>query len=386
VGLGPPPGGQDQGGQRRLSSASLSAGSVLLPEGRLVPARVSIEEGRIASVDPQADAPGGFIVPGFIDLQVNGHDDIDVAEARDGDWERLDALLLAQGVTAWCPTLVTAPLESYRGPLSRVAEAAARPEGRPRILGAHLEGPFLGGMEGAHRTEWILPPDLAWISELPDVVRILTLGAEVPGAEEAIRVLRERGTVVSLGHSAATLEEAHRAIQAGATMATHLFNAMRPLHHRDPGLAAAALTDPRLVPTVISDGVHVHPTMVRLAFAARAGIGALGPALVTDAVAWRSGAVGGAGLVRQGADAPRRADGTIAGSALTMDRAVTNSVDFGVDPALALSAASAWPAEILGDQDRGRLSVGARADLVVLDRDFGVRSTWVGGREVWTAG
>lgn len=386
MGLGAPPGSQDQGGQRRLSSASLSAGSVLLPGGQLVPARVSIEEGRIGAVEPQADAPAGFIVPGFIDLQVNGHDDVDVAVAEDGDWDRLDSLLLAQGVTAWCPTLVTAPVDSYGAPLSRIASAAARDEGRPCILGAHLEGPFLGGMEGAHRSEWVRAPDPAWISELPAVVRIMTLGPEAPGAETAIGMLRERGIVVSLGHSAATLDEALRAIGAGATMATHLFNAMRPLHHRDPGLAALALTDPRLVPTLISDGVHVHPSMVRLAFAARAGSGGVGPALVTDAVAWRSGAVGGAGLVRKGLDAPRRADGTIAGSALTMDRAVANAVDFGVEPALALAAASTWPADLVGDRERGRLAPGARADLVVLDADFAVRSTWIGGREVWSAG
>lgn len=344
-----------------------------------------MEEGRIAAVDPVDDGPPGYIVPGFIDLQVNGHDDVDVAEARDGDWDRLDGLLVAQGVTAWCPTLVTAPLESYPAALARVAQAAVRPGPRPQILGAHLEGPFLGGMEGAHRPDWIRSPDPAWISALPDGVRIMTLGAETTGAEDAVRALRQKGVVVSLGHSAATLDEALRAVAAGATMATHLFNAMRPLHHRDPGLAAAALIDPRLVPTLISDGVHVHPAMIRLAFAARSGIGAAGPVLVTDAVAWRSGAVAGADLSRSGADAPRRADGTLAGSALTMDQAVANAVDFGVDPALALAAATAWPADLVGDRERGRLVPGARADLVVLDADFRLRSTWIDGREVWAA-
>ena len=126
MGLGPPPGSQDQGPQRRLSPTSLSAGSVLLPGGQLAPARVEFEDGRITSVEPEADAPAGFIVPGFIDLQVNGHEDVDVAEARGQDWDRIDALLVAQGVTAWCPTLVTGPLDGYRAPLTRIAEAAAR--------------------------------------------------------------------------------------------------------------------------------------------------------------------------------------------------------------------------------------------------------------------
>ena len=336
-------------------------------------------------MEPLESAPPGYVAPGFVDLQVNGHDDIDVATAEDGDWGRLADLLVAQGVTAWCPTLVTAPLESYATPLRHIAEAAAAPGARPRVLGAHLEGPFLGGMPGAHRPEWVRAPDLTWISELPPIVRVMTLGAECDGAADAIRALRGRGIVVSLGHSAATLEEAIRAIDAGATMATHLFNAMRPLHHRDPGLAAAALTDVRLVPTLISDGVHVHPSMVKMAFAARAGAGGRGPVLVTDAVAWRSGSVGGAGLARNGTDAPRRADGTIAGSALTMDQAVANTVGCGVDPGLALSAATEWPAELLNEAERGRLVPGARADLVVLDADLGLRSTWIAGQEVWAA-
>ncbi|MHB1855081.1 MAG: N-acetylglucosamine-6-phosphate deacetylase [Acidimicrobiales bacterium] len=337
-----------------------------------------------------SSAPDRIIAPGFIDLQVNGHEDIDVAHAAtEDDWRRLDQLLVAQGVVAWCPTLVTAPLQTYAPRLERIARAAARGESCPAVLGAHLEGPFLGGRPGAHDPRYVIPIDLDWLGSLPPVVRLVTLSPELDGTSRAVALLRDRGVVVSLGHSAADLAQSAAAADAGATLVTHLFNAMGAFEHRRPGLVGLALTDPRLIPTIICDGVHVHPVAVLAAFGARAGRsgpgGHPGIALVTDAVAWRSGAVGGLGLVRHGDDAPRRPDGTIAGSALTMDRAVANAVAFGVEPAAALAAASRVPAEVLGEADRGRLQVGSRADLVVLSPDLELQATWIGGREVWAA-
>jgi len=352
---------------------------------------VEVEDGLIRAVGPApASPPERIIAPGFIDLQVNGHQEIDVARAiTEADWERLDHLLVAQGVVAWCPTLVSAPLDAYATPLERIARAAARGGSRPAVLGAHLEGPFLGRRPGAHDTRYLLPIDLDWLGALPPIVRLVTLGPELEGASQAVAMLHRRGTVISLGHSDAELEEASAAVDAGASLVTHLFNAMGAFQHRRPGLVGLALTDPRLTPTIICDGVHVHPLAVLSAFSARAGRsggpGNPGIALVTDAVAWRSGAVGGLGLVRDGTDAPRRPDGTIAGSALTMDRAVANAVEFGIDPASALAAASRVPAEVMGLADRGRLSPGARADLVVLSPDLEPLATWIGGREVWTA-
>jgi N-acetylglucosamine-6-phosphate deacetylase len=340
----------------------------------------------ISSVEPSSAAPAGYLVPGYIDLQVNGHEDIDVATAGDREWARLDGLLAGQGVTAWCPTLVTAPLDSYPPALGRIADAAGRPGPLPAILGAHLEGPFLGTRPGAHRPDLVREPDLDWIADLPAIVRIMTLGAEPEGASQAIAALCRRGVTVSIGHSGANLDQARAAADAGARLVTHLFNAMGPMHHRDPGLAVAALTDARLVPTVISDGIHVHPAMVRLAFAARAGLGAIGPALVTDAIGWRAGTIGGAAVARDGQGAPRRADGTIAGSALSMDRAVANAVDFGVSPAQALAGATAVPAAVLQDRTRGVLEPGARGDLLLLGPDLDLLATWIGGQEVWRAG
>src|SRR5205823_3905995 len=164
----------------------------------------------------------------------NGVDDVDVAHARDSDWTRLDALLLAQGVTTWVPTLVTAPLDSFAAPLARIAEAAARRGARPAIAGAHLEGPFLGEMHGAHPSDLVRALDLEWLAALPETVALVTLGPEQVRAVDAIRLLRERDVLVALGHSAATFEEAEAAVDAGARLVTHCFNGMPSLHHRAP--------------------------------------------------------------------------------------------------------------------------------------------------------
>ena len=331
--------------------------------------------------------PDRIVAPGFIDLQVNGHDDVDVAVAEGAEWERLDELLLAQGVTAWCPTLVTAPRDSYPAALDRVAAAARRPGPRPVILGAHLEGPFLGALPGVHDPGLVSPIDLDWLGRLPPVVRVVTLGPELDGAAEAVALLAARDVLVAVGHSAAGYDRAREAADAGARLVTHLFNAMAPLHHREPGLVGAALSDPRLTPSLIVDLVHVHPAVVATAFRARQALspdaGDPGVVLVTDAVGWRSGRLGGAGVRRRPGDVPRRPDGTLAGSCLTMDRAVANTVSAGIPAAHALAAASRVPAGLLGAHDRGRIDPGRRADLVVLGPDLTVEETWVGGALAW---
>ena len=310
-------------------------------------------------------------MPGFVDLQCNGMEDIDVAAATGADWARLDHLLLQGGVTTWCPTLVTAPLDAYGPRLEAIAAAAARPvAGRPHIAGAHLEGPFLGGRPGAHRRALLRPIDLDWLAALPPVVRLVTLAPDLAGAERAVATLVARGVLVALGHGAPSAEQVAACVDAGAAMVTHLFNAMPPFHHRDPGLAGAALTDDRLVVGLIADLVHVHPTALRLAFRAK---GVDGVALVTDAVAGTVGEHGGV----------RLADGTLAGSSLTMVEAVRNVVEAaGVDLATAVTAASTTPARLLGLADRGHLSVGARADVVALTDDLDVEAVWVGGERV----
>lgn len=362
---------------------TVRAAAALLPEGLHGPVEVAIEGGRIEAVRPAPDpGDGSLLAPGFVDLQVNGMDDVDVAVAAGADWDRLGALLAPTGVTAWLPTLVSRPLDRYEAPIGRIAEAT-RTERRPVVLGAHLEGPFLGTRHGAHDPRAVLPLDPGWLAGLPPTVRLVTLGPEQAGAADAIRDLARRGVVVSLGHSGADVATTTAAVDAGARMVTHLFNAMAPVHQREPGIAGAALADDRVVAGLVVDLVHVHPALVRTAFRAK---GAHRIALVTDAVAWRAGHLA-AREVRLADGAPRLADGTIAGSALTMDAAVRNAVQAaGVPLADALRAASTTPAELLDDPTRGRIAVGARADLVLLDVErLEVRRTLVAGEPVWAA-
>ena len=338
--------------------STLTASAVITPHGVLSPATVSIDDGHISDVREGGPNPLDItLTPGFVDVQVN-------------DWDQLEPGLLAQGVTAWCPTLVTSPLDSYAAALDKIA---SRQSGSaPAILGAHLEGPFLGGAPGAHPVDLLRPLDADWIAARPDVVRLITIAPELEGAADVIKALVARAIVVSLGHSTATYEQTLAALDAGASMVTHLFNGMGPLHHRTPGLLGAALTDRRVYAGLIADLVHVHPAAIALAFAAK---GADRIVLVTDAVAWPHPID----------DAPRLADGTLAGSCLTMDRAIANVVHHaGVSLPDAVYAATTTPADLMGATDRGRIAAGARADLVALDADLGVVTTWIAGEEVFS--
>jgi N-acetylglucosamine-6-phosphate deacetylase len=283
-------------------------------------------------------------------------------------------------VTTWYPTLVTNRLAAYAAPLARIGTALARDAPhdahvRPTLAGVHLEGPFLGGAAGAHRRDLIVAADVEWIAALPHHVRLMTLGAEQVDAAAAIEMLRRDNRVVSIGHSAASEEQFDQAVSAGATLVTHLFNGMSGLHHRTPGVAAWAITDDRVSASLIADGVHVHPRMLRLAFRA---LGADRCILVTDSVAWKAGTVGAVGIeFRDGA--PRLPDGTLAGSALTMDEAIRVCVAAGIDVIDAVRAASTNPARLMGLNDRGTIAVGQRADLVALDDGLMVEQVWVGG-------
>jgi N-acetylglucosamine-6-phosphate deacetylase len=362
----------------------LEAGHVLTADGWIGPTALRIDDGIITAINPASGDIGAHarertLTAGFVDLQVNGIDDIDVATARGADWERLDELLIAQGVTTWCPTLISMPLDRFAQPLERIAGAMARPAGRrPAVAGAHLEGPFLGGAPGAHPPEHIVPVDLEWLRKLPNHVAVVTLAAEQHDATRAIAELVARGVLVSIGHSTADLNEFDAAVSAGARLVTHLFNGMSGVHHRDPGVAVFALTSPTVSASLIADNVHVHPRVLRLAAQA---LGDQRMVLVTDAVAWRAGTVGEIGIeLRDGA--PRLPNGTLAGSALTMDGAVRNCVAAGIDLRRALDAASSTPARLLALSDRGAIRVGARADLVALTSHLEVEQVWIAGEAV----
>ncbi|CAN5834038.1 N-acetylglucosamine-6-phosphate deacetylase [soil metagenome] len=363
----------------------IRARQVVLPDRVVESAEVVVDDGRIAEVrGTTGPLDHQTVVPGLVDLQVNGHDDVDVATAAGDEWDRLAVLLLAQGVTAWCPTLVTGPLASYAGPLDRIAAARSRSTPTtglrtgPEILGAHLEGPFLGGRPGAHPIELIRAVDRAWLDGLPDHVALVTAAPECPGSEDLWAWATQRGVVASVGHSATGADGAGAAFDAGAAMVTHLFNAMSGLDHRSPGVAAAALLDDRVTAGLIADGVHVHPDLIRLAFRAKEPGGI---ALVTDAVAWRGRRQGRAELRHDGT-APRLPDGTLAGSSLTLDRAVANVVAWGVSLVAAVRAASTTPADVLGRPDIGRIAPGARGDLAALDESGRCVATYLAGTRV----
>lgn len=354
----------------RFIAVRIAAAQVLTPDGFVGPAEVVVDGDRIVGLQRVDIAPDLVLAPGFVDAQVNGVDDLDVASAS--DWDRFDDLLFPTGVTTWCPTLVTAPLDDMAERLARVPE-------RDSIAGVHLEGPFLGGKPGAHPPHLLRPFDHTWLAALPPSVRVVTIGPELVGAVDVTRMLVAKGIVVSLGHSTATHEQVIACVDAGARMVTHLFNGMPALHHREPGIVGAALTDDRIVAGLIADLVHVHPVAIAVAFRAKPGR----IALVTDAVAWRGARIGRIEIVHDGT-APRLPDGTLAGSSLTMDTAIRNVVrESGVALADALVAASTTPAALLGLTDRGRIEAGARADLVALDpASLEVRGVWSGGRQV----
>lgn len=359
---------------------SVAASQVVLPDRIAEDAVVEWQDGVITAVRPaDGPVPERVICPGFVDVQVNGHDDVDAATAEGADWDRLDEILLAQGVTAWCPTLVSARLPALDAALGRVAAAQGRPsQRRPHVIGVHLEGPFLGGAPGAHRREVLTDPDLDWLDRLPDLVRLVTLAPERSGALDAVDLLVRKGVVVSLGHSTATYEQATAAIEAGARLVTHLFNGMAPLHHREPALPGAALSDRRVCASLIADGVHLHPAVLGAAMAA------LGrrAVLVTDAVGWRARQHAGFDVRLSGdPPAPRLPDGTLAGSALTMPDAIATCVRAGVPLPDAIAAATATPARLMGLDGRGSIAVGNRADLVTLTPGFTVETVWLAGEE-----
>jgi N-acetylglucosamine-6-phosphate deacetylase len=347
-------------------------------DGALVQGDVEIVGGLIAAVG-LAGSGSGTAVPGFVDLQVNGFGGVDFASADRASYRRAGEALLETGVTAFQPTFITAPEDEL---VAALAEVPDEPIG-PRILGVHLEGPFLSPARlGAHPRSAQRDPDPALLERLlaAGPVGYVTLAPELAGALELVDALRARGVVVSFGHSDATAEEAHRAFDRGVATVTHLFNAMRPFTHRDPGIIGAALTRDDVVVQVIVDGVHLADETVRLAW--RAARGRL--ALVTDAIAAAGVGDGSFRLsdveveVRDGV--ARRADGVLAGSVVTMPEAVRNLHALGASLVDAVAAATSVPAGVVG-APVGVLSVGGTADLVVLDDRLEVKTVVVGGRE-----
>lgn len=361
-------------------------GTILIEDGEI--RRVSREP---LAADKVVEMQDHYLVPGFVDLQVNGAFGVDVVSHPERLGE-LSAALPATGVTYYLPTLVTQPLGRYPGVIGGL-ELGTGEGAAP--LGLHLEGPFISPQKrGAHAAEAVAEPEPEALGELLDAGRVemVTLAPEMPGAGTLIELAVERGTVVSLGHSAASFEEAMSGFDLGATSVTHLFNAMSPLHHRDPGLPGAAMSHPSARCGMVADGRHVHPAMVRLAFER------LGPDrmyLVTDAMAAAGMGAGEYELAGRTVSLkdgiPRLEDGTLAGSVLTMDEAIRNTLEFtGCSLPEAVRMTTATPAALIRATHKGRLEAGCDADVVALSPELEVEATWIGGnllqgRELGTA-
>jgi len=375
----------------------LLRGTIITPSEEIPSGSVLVEDGRVTWVGPgQRGEPGdvehlggedAIIAPGFIDLQVNGYGGHDAATGVEAV-RQIARRLPETGVTGFLPTIITAPLKDAATFPAVAAEAGEADGAGARVLGAHLEGPFLNPQrKGCHDASLMIEPTPDNVRALlANPCRLITMAPELPGGMEAVRTLARAGIVVSAGHSNATYEQGRAAIDAGVRFGTHLFNAMSPLHHREPGLPGALLSTDQAVTGLIADGHHVHEALLAVTFARK---GEDGIALTTDQVAAAGMPPGryqlGGGEVISDGQTVRRAEGMLAGSVATMPQLIRIASGLaGSSLRAALAMASLTPARALG-LPLGRIAPGTAADLVVMTRDLQVRATLVAGRIVFRA-
>lgn len=358
--------------------------------GETPDAWVLLDGGRIAAVGTGADRPdadevvdltGRWMTPGFVDLHVHGGGGADAAA---GDTAAALAAHRAHGTTRSVVSLVTESVDVLEGQLAAIARLAATD---PRVLGSHLEGPFLApARRGAHAEELLREPDPATIDRLlaaaDGTLRQVTIAPELPGGLDAVRRFVDAGVVVAVGHTEADAATTRAAFDAGATLLTHAFNAMPGIHHRSPGPIVAAFEDERVTLELVLDGLHVDPAVAAIAFASAPGR----VALVTDAMA-AAGAedgeyrLGALDVTVHDGLATVAGTGTIAGSTLTQDVALGIALGLGLPRADAVAALTRTPARVLRLDDRvGLLEPGYAADVVALDEGNTVRGVWAAGR------
>jgi N-acetylglucosamine-6-phosphate deacetylase len=379
-----------------MSGSIVVHGRLVLAD-RVMPGRIVIEGDRITAIEPAGDAGGAaegpFIAPGFIDVHTHGwggHDIFDGPAALDG----MARGLLSHGVTSFLPTGYTKPhadlvafCETYR------AWAPAAPANGAEPLGYNLEGPFVApARKGAHNPENLrTPADYtdAMLEPLLEGLRITTIAPELPGALQLIARLRDLGVVTSVGHSAATLDEARAGYAAAGdrVTTTHLFNAMSGVDHRTPGLAVAALTDDHAYVELIADGNHVHPSLFPIIVRSKPSdrLVLISDALFLAGLGDVEAEVGGLAVQVRDGRCTLVVGGSLAGAVVAVDTGLRNLVRSGLSLPRAVSAASTNPARLLGAEDRGSIAAGLRADLVELDDDLAVRRVMKRGEWVATA-
>ena len=332
-----------------------------------------------------------YIVPGYIDLHVHGGGGLDV---MDGDYEAINQIAIAHshfGTTSFLPTTMTMSKDKIIRSLRSICEAVKKGTAGAKILGIHMEGPYINPeKKGAQREIDIREPSIKEFTELNkasgNLIRLVTIAPEMPGAIDFIRWLHQQGIIVSVGHSNATYQQVQEGIQAGLSHVTHIFNAMRGLHHREPGVVGAALSSPKLIVEMIADGIHLHPIVLKMLTQIKESEKLV---LITDAMRAAGMPEGvyelGGQEVTVTKGQARLKDGTLAGSVLTMDKAVKNLVTK-VDIALpkAIQMASFNPAKSIGiDDKKGSLEPGKDADIVILNKNLETELTIVTGKIVY---
>ena len=348
--------------------------------------RVRLAEGHIAAIgadlstlpgETTLDLMGDYLLPGFVDVHIHAYRGCDTMQGE-GAVREMSRGLYEAGVTAFLPTTMSATMEDTLHAVQGVRAVMVRPEPcSARVLGAHMEAPFLNPKKcGAQRAECLREPNWADFLTMTggdlSAVRMITLAPELPGAEDFIRQATEAGIVVSLGHSAATAEKSHRAAELGASHVTHTFNAQPPLHHRQPGLTGAALVDDRLYAEFIADGIHLHGDIVQMLCRCKGVNRAVAITDAMEAADMPDGqyALGGQPVTVHEGQA-RLQDGTLAGSVLTMRQALHNLIHlFHIAPADAVRMCTSTPAESVGEPLAGHMAVGSPVPLTRWSPDW----------------
>ncbi len=381
---------------------ALTARTLITPLERIERPLVLIEDGRIVRVSDQSmgGVPSGaqqkdfgenILAPGLIDIHVHGSAGYDVMQDDEPARKKFETFLAQRGVTSYYPTTVTAPLEITLSALERLGkaiESAAHTAGGAQPLGIHLEGPFLSHVRrGAHLPEQLMPADPRTFDKFWEAshgqIRIMTIAPELPGAAEVIAQATRRGVRVSVGHSDATSDQTVAAFAAGARHATHTFNAMRPLDHRAPGILGEVLSNPSFTADLIADGIHVHPSIVRLFLEAKGPERAVLITDATSAAGMPDGRYQLGPLEVEVRDGKCLRDGKLAGSLLTLDRAICNVMSFAawdLQPAVRLATLN--PARVAGASAKGRIVEGADADLIVMNNSGEIQASIAKGEFV----
>jgi len=380
----------------------ISNGTIITPFQSLENKAISIEKGKITAIKERKvmdipagveviDAGNGFVVPGFIDIHVHGGGGSDVMDEGYEAVKQVATTHSRFGTTAFLPTTMTMSKDKIIGSLKSIHEAFIKGTGAAEILGVHLEGPYISSeKKGAQKEKDIKKASIGEFLEFNqasgNLIRIVTLAPEKPGAIDLIRWLHKNGIIASVGHSNATYKQVQEGIKAGLTHVTHTFNAMRGFNHREPGVVGAALSSPKLILEMIADGIHLHPVAMKILIKIKE-IGKI--VLITDAMRAASKPEGTYNLGGQEVTVvrgqARLKDGTLAGSVLTMDKAVCNMVDkVGVSLTEAIQMATTSPARCLGvESKKGSLEPGKDADIVILNKKLKVELTMVKGKIVY---